>query len=112
MVWLYNANIGYLSCKHIPLFLVAVLIFLFLFLPYTFLFLFGQWLQGISVVTVLLSYVEKVFYSRHEPVQYTTKMKTLINIQKHAVRMTFTTHAQTGLAAGAAHDTHEQQKDD
>ena len=32
-VWLYDANIDYLSGKHIPLFLVAVLIFLFLFLP-------------------------------------------------------------------------------
>ena len=48
MVWLYDANIDYLSGKHIPLFLVAVLIFLFLFLPYTFLLLFGQWLQAIS----------------------------------------------------------------
>ena len=47
-VWLYDANIDYLSGKHIPLFLVAVLIFLFLFLPYTFLLLFGQWLQAIS----------------------------------------------------------------
>ena len=48
MVWLYDANIGYLSGKHIPLFLVAVLVFLFLFLPYTLLLLFGQWLQAIS----------------------------------------------------------------
>ena len=48
MVWLYDANIDYLSGKHIPLFLVAVLIFLFLFLPYTLLLLFGQWLQTIS----------------------------------------------------------------
>ena len=31
-VWLYDANIGYLSGKHIPLFIVAVLVFLFLFL--------------------------------------------------------------------------------
>ena len=48
MVWLYDANISYLRGKHIPLFLVAVLVFLFLFLPYTFLLLFGQWLQAIS----------------------------------------------------------------
>ena len=47
-VWLYDANIDYLSGKHIPLFLVAVLFFLFLFLPYTLLLLFGQWLQAIS----------------------------------------------------------------
>ena len=48
MVWLYDANIDYLSGKHIPLFIVAVLVFLFLFLPYTPLLLFGQWLQAIS----------------------------------------------------------------
>ena len=48
MVWLYDANIDYLSGKHIPLFLVVVFVFLFLFLPYTFLLLFGQWLLAIS----------------------------------------------------------------
>ena len=47
-VWLYDGNIDYLSGKHIPLFLVAILVFLFLFLPYTLLLLFGQWLQAIS----------------------------------------------------------------
>ena len=47
-VWLYDANIDYLSGIHIPLFLVAVLVFLFLFLPYTLLLFFGQWLQAIS----------------------------------------------------------------
>ena len=45
-VWLYDANINFLTGKHIPLFLVAVLVFLFL--PYTLLLLFGQWLQTIS----------------------------------------------------------------
>ena len=48
IVWLYDANIDYFGGKHIPLFVVAVLVFLFLFLPYTFLLLFGQWLQAIS----------------------------------------------------------------
>ena len=47
-VWLHDANIDYLSGKHIPLFLVAVLVFLFLFLPYTLLLLFCQCLQAIS----------------------------------------------------------------
>jgi len=47
-VWLYDANIDYLEGKHIPLFIVAVLVFLFLSLPYTLLLLFGQWLQAIS----------------------------------------------------------------
>ena len=47
-VWLHDANIDYISGKHIPLFLVAMLVFFFLFLPYTLLLLFGQWLQAIS----------------------------------------------------------------
>jgi len=47
-VWLYDGNINYITGKHIPLFLVAVLVFLFLFLPYTLLLLFGQWMQAIS----------------------------------------------------------------
>ena len=47
-VWLYDANIDYLSGKHIPLFLVALLVFIFLFLPYTLLLLFDQWLQAVS----------------------------------------------------------------
>ena len=48
MVWLHDANIDYLSGKHVPLFLVAMLVFLFLFLPYTLLLLFCQCLQAIS----------------------------------------------------------------
>ena len=48
IVWLYDANIDYLSSKHIPLLLAAVLVFFVLFLPYTLLLLFGQWLQAIS----------------------------------------------------------------
>ena len=45
-VWLCDANIDYLHGKHIPLFLVAVLVFFFLFLPYTLLLFFGQWPAG------------------------------------------------------------------
>ena len=51
-VWLYDANIDYLMGKHIPLFLVAILVFFFLFLPYTLLLVFGQWLQAISHLRV------------------------------------------------------------
>ena len=58
-VWLYNGNIGYVSGRHIPLFIVAVLVFLFLFLPYTFLLLFGQWLQALSHLR-LFSWVNKL----------------------------------------------------
>ena len=58
-VWLYDANIDYISGKHIPLFLVAVLVFFFLFLPYTLLLLFGQWLQAISHLR-LFSWVNRL----------------------------------------------------
>ena len=47
-VWLNDANLDYLVGKHVPLFLVALLVFLLLFLHYTFLLLSGQWLQAIS----------------------------------------------------------------
>ena len=58
-VWLYDANINYLSGKHIPLFIVAVLVFLFLFIPYTLLLVFDQWLQAISHLR-LFSWVNKL----------------------------------------------------
>ena len=35
-VWLYDANVNYLSGKHILLFIGAVLVFLFVFLHYTY----------------------------------------------------------------------------
>ena len=47
-VWLYDASIDYLAGKHIPLFLMALLVFFFLFLPYTLLLLLGQWLPAVS----------------------------------------------------------------
>ena len=53
MVWLYDGNIDYIGGKHIPLFLMALLVFLFLFLPYTLLLLFFQWLQAISHLRLL-----------------------------------------------------------
>jgi len=53
-VWLYDANIDYLSIKHIPLFVLAILVFLFLFAPYTLLLLFGQWLHCISHLRIFV----------------------------------------------------------
>ena len=47
-VWLADANITYLSNKHIPLFIVAVVCLIFLFFPYTMLLIFGQWLRAKS----------------------------------------------------------------
>ena len=58
-VWLHDPNVEYLVGKHIPLFLVAILVFLLLFLPYTFLLLFGQWLPAISHLR-LFSWVNRL----------------------------------------------------
>ena len=44
-VWLLDGNIGYLSSKHIPLFIAALVFLIFLFLPYTLVLLFGQWIR-------------------------------------------------------------------
>ena len=44
-VWLYDGNVDYLTGKHIPLFMAALLVLLVLSLPYTALLLFIQCLQ-------------------------------------------------------------------
>ena len=49
-VWLYDGNVGYLKGKHIPLFLVAMIVLLLLFLPYTLVLLLGQWIQAHSKI--------------------------------------------------------------
>ena len=58
-VWLYDANMDYLSLKHIPLFLMAVFVFFSLFLPYTLFLFFSQWLQAISHLR-LFSWVNRL----------------------------------------------------
>ncbi len=47
-VWLYDANVRYLSSEHIPLIAAALICLIFHFLPYTMLLTFGQWLQAKS----------------------------------------------------------------
>ena len=47
-MWLYDGNIRYLHCKHIALFLIALLTLVIFYLPYTFLLTVGQWLQARS----------------------------------------------------------------
>ena len=46
LVWLNDGNVPYLEGKHIPLFLVGVLLLLVLFIPYTLSITFGPWLQS------------------------------------------------------------------
>ena len=52
-VWLYDGNVRYLQGKHIPLFLVAMIVLLLVFLPYTLVLLFGQWMQAHSKIRLL-----------------------------------------------------------
>ena len=47
-VWLYDGNVRYLQGKHVPLFLVAMIVLLLLFLPYTVVLSLGQWIQARS----------------------------------------------------------------
>ena len=58
LVWVHDANIGYLKGKHIALFLAALLVSLLLCLPYTVLLVFGQWIQTKSNLR-LLSWVKR-----------------------------------------------------
>ena len=46
-VWTHDGNVDYLSGKHIPLFIVALLFLVILFLPYTLLLTFGQCLRSL-----------------------------------------------------------------
>ena len=47
-VWLYDGSIGYLSKKHTPLFIGALVCLIVLFLPYTLFLIFSQWLRSKS----------------------------------------------------------------
>ena len=71
VVWLNDANIRYLGGKHIPLFVVGLLVFVLLFLPYTLLLLFGQWLLAWSNLKILFwmnnTKLKAFFDSYHSP---------------------------------------------
>ena len=71
VVWLNDANIRYLEGKHIPLFVVGLLVFVLLFLPYTLLLLFGQWLLVGSNKKILFwmnnTKLKAFFDSYHSP---------------------------------------------
>ena len=74
-VWIYDGNITYLSRKHLPLFVIALLFLLVLFLPYTILLIFGQclrslprrkgllWIQSTIVSSIMDAYHAP--YTRH-----------------------------------------------
>ena len=56
-VWLYDGNLGYLSKKHTPLFIGALVFIIGLFLPYTLFLLFSQWLRSQSGQYRIFSWV-------------------------------------------------------
>ena len=45
-MWLHDGNIKYLSRKHAPLFIAAMVCLIFLFFPYTVVLISSQWLQA------------------------------------------------------------------
>ena len=56
-VWLYDGNIGYLSKKHTPIFIGALVFLIGLFLPYTLFLFFSQWLRSKSGRCRIFSWV-------------------------------------------------------
>ena len=67
-VWTYDGNIDYLKGRHIPLFIIALLVLLILFLPYTLVLIFGQcirslppkrglrWIHSTAFISILDAY--------------------------------------------------------
>ena len=45
-VWTYDGNIEYLKGRHVPLFVVAMVLLVFLFLPYTLILILGQCIRS------------------------------------------------------------------
>ena len=56
-MWLYDGNIGYLSKKHLPLFIGALVCLVILFLPYTVFLIFSQWLRSKSGQCKIITWV-------------------------------------------------------
>ena len=56
-VWLCDGNVSYLSNKHIPLFIGALVCLVVLFLPYTLFLIFSQWLRSKSGQCKIFSWV-------------------------------------------------------
>ena len=76
-VWLYDANINYLSGKHIPLFIGAVLVFLFLFLPYW----CGLGEDGSSLLLRVHNVHVCYFSAHHGP--FSSDLDQLISFSEH-----------------------------
>ena len=86
-VWTHDGNVDFLSGKHIPLFIVALLFLVVFFLPYTLLLTFGQclrslprrkgfrWLHSTAVIFIMDAY-HAPFNRNH---RYWTGLLLIIN---------------------------------
>ena len=97
VVWLNDANIRYLEGKHIPLFVVGLLVFVLLFLPYTLLLLFGQWLLAWSNLKILFwmnnTKLKAFFDSYHSPYKEKHRYWTgLLLVVRFALLLVFGTN--------------------
>ena len=52
-VWLYDGNVGFLTGKHLPLFIVALMFLIFVSIPFTAILLCIQWLQKVSHIKIV-----------------------------------------------------------
>ncbi len=67
IVWLYDANIKYLHGKHLPLFVVSVLLSAALIIPFTTFLLFGQLIQRIPMATWMKQPINDILKLYHNP---------------------------------------------
>ena len=66
-VWLYDGNIKYLHGKHIPLFVVCVILSAVLIIPFTLFLLFGQLIQKIPMATWMKQPINGILKLYHKP---------------------------------------------
>ena len=74
-VWVYDGNLDYLSIKHLPLFIIALVFLIFLFLPFTLFLTFGHFLQHFPLTKRMKwahnTYITAILDTYHAP--YTKK---------------------------------------
>jgi hypothetical protein len=66
-VYIYDANIKYLHGKHLPLFVVSVLLSAALIIPFTTFLLFGQLIQKIPMATQMKQPINDILKLYHNP---------------------------------------------
>ena len=74
-VWVYDGNLDYLSIKHLPLFVIALVFLIFLYIPFTLFLTFGHFLQHFPLTKRMKwahnTYITAILDTYHAP--YTKK---------------------------------------